>query len=124
MNDFSRSSLPDKVLFVKEKNEHDPKLDLNRIVSGQDRRTTLMIRHIPNKYTLENLVDEVNKKFAGKYDFINLPIDYERKLNLGYAFINFVDPLHIPLFYEHFFNKKWDKYRSDKVKFALIYLEN
>ncbi len=35
-------------------------------------------------------------------------------MNLGYAFINFLDPLHIILFYECFYGKKWQKYKSDK----------
>ena len=73
-----------------------------------------MLRNIPNKYTLTNLVEELNPSFWGKFDYINLPIDYDRKLNLGYAFINFVDPMHIILFYETYRLKKWTKYRSDK----------
>lgn len=87
---------------------------IENIIIGQEKRTTLMLRNIPNKYTLMNVVDEINNSFWGKYDYINLPIDYERKLNLGYAFINFVDPLHIILFYETYHNKRWTKYRSYK----------
>lgn len=94
----------------------DYKINLENIIIAKDKRTTIMIRNIPNKYTLANLVDEINATFLGKYDYINLPVDYERKLNLGYAFINFVDPFHIVLFYETFYNKKWTKYRSDKVR--------
>lgn len=99
------------------KNEEvvDYKINLENIIIGKDKRTTLMLRNIPNKYTLQNLVDEINTSFFGKYDYINLPIDYERKLNLGYAFINFIDPMHIVMFYESYYNKKWSKYRSDKV---------
>ena len=90
------------------------KIDIIEIISGKDKRTTLMLRNIPNKYKLDDLVKEIDKSFWGKYDYINLPIDYERKLNLGYAFINFVDPLHIILFYETYHNKRWMLYKSDK----------
>ena len=90
------------------------KIDIIEIISGKDKRTTLMLRNIPNKYKLNDLVKEIDKSFWGKYDYINLPIDYERKLNLGYAFINFVDPLHIILFYETYHNKRWNLYKSDK----------
>jgi hypothetical protein len=96
----------------------DHKINLENILIGKDKRTTVMLRNIPNKYTLQNLVDEIinhNPSFGGKFDFINLPIDYERKLNLGYAFINFTDPLHLILFYECFYGKKWQRYKSDKV---------
>jgi hypothetical protein len=100
----------------------DYKINLENIIIGKDKRTTLMLRNIPNKYTLQNLVDEINPLFLGKYDYINLPIDYERKLNLGYAFINFNEPLHIVIFYENFYHKKWSRYRSDK-KIDLNYAE-
>lgn len=90
------------------------KINLENIIIGSDKRTTLMLRNIPNKYTLSNILEEISHSFWAKYDYINLPIDYERKLNLGYAFINFSDPLHIVLFYETYRFKKWSKYKSDK----------
>ena len=97
------------------KNEKEnKKIIIENIIIGQEKRTTLMLRNIPNKYTLNNIVEEIDSSFWGKYDYINLPIDYERKLNLGYAFINFVDPLHIILFYETYHDKKWMKYKSVK----------
>jgi hypothetical protein len=104
--------------FKNEKNNEecfDLKINLENILMGKDKRTFLMIRNVPNRYSLSNIVDEINTNFMGKYDYINLPIDQETKKNLGYAFINFVDPLHIVLFYDTYFNKKWNKYRSDKV---------
>ena len=90
------------------------KINLVNIIIGSDKRTTLMLRNIPNKYTLNNIVDEIGNAFWGKYDCINLPIDYETKLNLGYAFINFTDPLHIIHFFTHFHLKKWTRYKSEK----------
>jgi hypothetical protein len=99
---------------IKNNEKEKQKIDIIEIISGKDKRTTLMLRNIPNKYKLNDLVKEIDKSFWGKYDYINLPIDYERKLNLGYAFINFVDPLHIILFYETYHNKRWSLYKSDK----------
>lgn len=61
----------------KEEQPLDHKINLENILIGKDKRTTVMLRNIPNKYTLQNLVDEVNISFFGKYDYINLPIDYE-----------------------------------------------
>ena len=90
------------------------KIKIDDIIIGNEKRTTLMLRNIPNKYTLNNILEEINSSFWGKFDYINLPIDYERKLNLGYAFINFVNPFHIILFYETYYLKKWSKYKSEK----------
>lgn len=98
----------------KTKEKEKQKIDIIEIISGKDKRTTLMLKNIPNKYKLTDLVNEIDISFRGKYDYINLPIDYERKLNLGYAFINFVDPLHIILFYETYHSKRWTLYKSDK----------
>jgi hypothetical protein len=116
------NTFTDNVKFsLNNKNEEnlDHKINLENVIIGKDKRTTLMLRNIPNKYTLQNLVEEINPSFLGKYDYINLPIDYERKLNLGYAFINFVDPMHIVMFFDTYYNKKWSKYRSDKVFYYL-----
>lgn len=62
----------------------DFKVNLINIISGKDKRTTIMLRNIPNKYTLQNLVDEINSLFIGKYDYINLPIDFE--VNILFSF--------------------------------------
>jgi len=90
-------------------------LNLSKVRSGEDRRTTLMIKNIPNKYTQRLLLQTVEEKYKGAFDFFYLPIDFKNKCNVGYAFINFVDPKSIISFYEEFNNKKWEKFNSEKV---------
>eukprot|EP00747_Dinoflagellata_sp_TGD_P113449 gnl/TRDRNA2_/TRDRNA2_171709_c0_seq10.p1 gnl/TRDRNA2_/TRDRNA2_171709_c0~~gnl/TRDRNA2_/TRDRNA2_171709_c0_seq10.p1 ORF type:complete len:453 (-),score=103.23 gnl/TRDRNA2_/TRDRNA2_171709_c0_seq10:62-1366(-) len=51
--------------------------------------TTVMLRNIPNKYTREMLVSQLNQDMRGLFDFVYLPIDFKNKCNVGYAFINF-----------------------------------
>mmetsp|Transcript_7337 Transcript_7337/g.18377 ORF Transcript_7337/g.18377 Transcript_7337/m.18377 type:complete len:510 (+) Transcript_7337:91-1620(+) len=51
--------------------------------------TTAMLRNIPNKYTRDMLVDQLNRSFKGCFDFLYLPIDFKNRCNVGYAFINF-----------------------------------
>ena len=89
-------------------------LNLDDIVTGKDTRTTVMIRNIPIKYTDEILIDDINE-FNGKYDCLYMPYDYEKNGNKGYAFINFVNPLHILYFYEKFNGKKWIHFESSKI---------
>ncbi|CEP18103.1 hypothetical protein [Parasitella parasitica] len=67
-------------------------VDLDKIQTGTDKRTTFMIRNIPNKYTQQMLIDYVNTTHKNKYDFLYLRIDFQNKCNVGYAFINFIDP--------------------------------
>ena len=89
-------------------------LNLDDILSGKDTRTTVMIRNIPIKYT-EDILIEALDEFKGKYDCLYMPFDYEKKGNKGYAFINFVDPLHILYFHEKFYGKKWPLFDSSKI---------
>ena len=89
-------------------------LNLDDIVSGKDTRTTVMIRNIPIKYTDDTLIEAL-EEFKGKYDCLYMPFDYEKKGNKGYAFINFVNPLHILYFHEKFYGKKWQLFESSKI---------
>ncbi len=65
-------------------------LDLDKIARGEDRRTTLMIKNIPNKYSQKMLLAAVDEAHRGTYDFFYLPIDFKNKCNVGYAFINMI----------------------------------
>ncbi|CAN6345567.1 unnamed protein product, partial [Urochloa humidicola] len=76
-------------------NKKQFELDLDRIAKGEDPRTTLMIKNIPNKYNCKLLLAVIDENHRGTYDFIYLPIDFKNKCNVGYAFINMTDPQHI-----------------------------
>ena len=89
-------------------------IHLDNVIKLIDKRTTLIIRNIPNKYTMQLLLEEINLHFYGKYDIIYLPLDFEKGKNLGYGFINFIDPIHIMYFYDEFIGKKWNNFNSEK----------
>ncbi|RIA80092.1 RNA recognition motif 2-domain-containing protein, partial [Glomus cerebriforme] len=80
-----------------------------------DVRTTFMIRNIPNKYTQEMLLEELNETHKGKFDFFYLRIDFSSKCNVGYAFINFVDISAVLSFAELRVGQKWSYFNSDKI---------
>ncbi len=57
-----------------------------------EERTTVMLRNLPNNYTREMfLVMLDDNGLKGQYDFAYLPCDFQRRANLGYAFVNLVD---------------------------------
>lgn len=69
------------------------------------------------------LANEMTESFDGKFDFLYLPLDFENKCNLGYAFINFVDPLHILMLSWLYEGKRWKVFNSlkeCKLSFAKI----
>lgn len=94
---------------------HHNHVDVNRIREGTDVRTTIMLRNIPNKVDQAMLKDIVDESSWGKYDFMYLRIDFANDCNVGYAFINFVDPLDIIDFVNSRGNQRWNCFKSDKI---------
>jgi len=112
---FNRNKFKQSNKYTNDNNEHKLYIiNIENIIKGTENRTTVMIRHIPNRYSYQNLQDEINIVCKDKYDFLYLPIDSENNCNLGYAFINFINPLHIVRFYEMFKSRKWLYFNSFK----------
>ncbi|KAI9049332.1 hypothetical protein LZ554_007176 [Drepanopeziza brunnea f. sp. 'monogermtubi'] len=90
-------------------------VEIDKIQAGLDVRTTVMLRNIPNKVDQAMLKSMMDESSFGQYDFMYLRIDFSNNCNVGYAFINFVDPLHIIEFVRARSNQKWKKFQSEKV---------
>ena len=82
-------------------------INLEKIINEKDQRTTLMIKNIPRNIMQSFLMDIINKKFGGMFNFFYLPIDFIKKENAGYAFINFKNSKNIVDFYIEFNEKPW-----------------
>ena len=114
------------------------KINIINIICGVNKNTMLEIQNIPKKYSLKSFKEELNSKgFKFKYNYlffeetdrytdnndiiennindINVNEDYHK------AFINFVDPLHILIFYELYQNKFFE-IKSNKA-INIIYSE-
>lgn len=94
---------------------HHNHVDINKIREGTDVRTTIMLRNIPNKVDQAMLKSIIDESSWGKYDFMYLRIDFANDCNVGYSFINFVDPLDIIDFVNARGNQRWNCFKSDKV---------
>ncbi|KAK5108294.1 hypothetical protein LTR62_008609 [Meristemomyces frigidus] len=93
-----------------------------RIQNGTDVRTTIMLRNIPNKLNVHMLHDLLNATSHGRYDFAYLRVDFGKGTNVGYAFVNFIDPLDIIPFVEKYEGHRWMRSngRVVQVSYATI----
>merc|ERR1712051_120068 len=78
--------------------------------------TTIMIRNMPNDYTRPMLLELLDASgYAGRYDFVYVPMDFTRRAGLGYAFVNMLsnaDANHVRISLEGF--RQWSV-PSDKI---------
>ena len=113
-NFSNRNSNKEKKSRPSEK-KFDLNIDIKRILYLEDRRTTLMIKNIPNKFQRDALLKTIDENFKGAYDLFILPTDANGFKNFGYSFINFTNCYYIPYFYFLFHEKKWSSTNSQKV---------
>ena len=96
-------------------NKRTSDINIYKILTLEERRTTLMIKNVPNKFTKDIFLSIFNKEFEDKFDLFLLPTDIKEKKNYGYAFINFINPLDIIYFFYRFNGKKWPNTNSVKI---------
>ena len=89
-------------------------IDIKKILSLEERRKTLMIKNIPNKFTINDFL-RIFSEFNEKFNLFLIPTDIKRKKNYGYAYINFLESLDIIYFYYKFNGKRWPNTNSIKI---------
>ena len=105
-----------KIIIQPEKVEEvNLNLDINKVISLEDKRCTIMIKNIPNKFNRDLLLNIINQNFKGTYDLFILPTDINKYKNFGYSFINFTSSYYIPYFYFMFNGKMWSNTNSQKI---------
>lgn len=100
-------------------------IDLMAIDAGIEKRTTVMVRNIPNKLEFDDFKRFVDQTNRDTYEFLYLRFDFCNRCNVGYAFISFTKPEHVKLFVQSRTGMKWSQYNynSEKVieiRFARI----
>jgi hypothetical protein len=68
-----------------------------------EERTSIMLRNLPNDYTLTMLLALLDAEgFKARYDFAYLPVDFTRWAGFGYAFVNMVSHQDALAAWRHF----------------------
>jgi hypothetical protein len=71
--------------------------------NSQKDLTTVMMRNLPVELTRDMLLQLLNDQgFAGEYNFIYMPVDFVKKVGLGYAFLNLKSNAVAPRFWRAF----------------------
>lgn len=56
-------------------------------------KTTLMFRHLPDDHVVDCFLAFLDQEgFEGTYDFAYMPMDFQKQVAVGYAFVNFASP--------------------------------
>lgn len=62
-------------------------------VISQERRTTVVFRNLPKQLSRKEFLLALDDQgFAGRYDFVYVPLDFAKSVCFGYAVVNFVEP--------------------------------
>lgn len=106
---------------INEYNEISPM----KIIIGDEYRTMVLIKNIPLFYKPQTLLNEIlsYEYLEGKFNFFYLPYNNKANKNYGFALINFVNALHVVLFYEYFHKRYPKKYRSHSKKIELCFID-
>ena len=104
-----------------ENNNKKKKIDVNiinleKIKSGEEKRTDVIVKNIPINYNSHDFLRIIDKELSidsekgnRTYNKFYLPPSRISGKNIGYFFINFVSPKHIIKFYEKFNGKILDQ---------------
>eukprot|EP00397_Hematodinium_sp_SG-2012_P006775 GEMP01006811.1.p1 GENE.GEMP01006811.1~~GEMP01006811.1.p1 ORF type:complete len:412 (+),score=47.72 GEMP01006811.1:233-1468(+) len=78
--------------------------------------TTLMLRNLPNKYTRDMVLAEIEERgLKHDIDFFYLPIDLRHRCNVGYCFVNTVSTAAANRFHAAFQGAKLSQVKSGKT---------
>ena len=94
------------------KNQSSFTISLEKIKKGEDKRTSIIIKNLPNS---------INKEFinemllgVGNINYLYLPFDKYSNKNLGFAFVNMVNYRSIIQLYNKLKEYKFDKFEMKR----------
>ena len=98
------------------------KIIIEDIINEKDQRTTIMLKNIPRDISQLFLMSFLNNKYKGKFNFLYLPIDFVKKINVSYAFLNLKNSKDIIEIYLDLHDKPWSfcKNKNAYISYARI----
>ena len=87
-------------------------ISLEKIEKGEDKRTSIIIKNIPNSINKE-YINEILLG-VGNINYLYLPFDKYSNKNLGFAYVNVVNYRSIILLYNKLKEYKFDKFKMKK----------
>jgi len=90
-------------------------IDVDKILLGEEHRTTVMIRHTPNKMQYAEIIRLLQAKMHQQFDFVYLRVDFDNGNNVGYCFVNFLDMDAVLDGINLFKHHSWKIYGTNKV---------
>jgi len=83
---------------------------------------TVMVRQLPRQFTQRMFLQEVVQRgFEGLFDFLYLPYDFKKGINMGYGFVNFTEPEYALQFRDSLDGQYLDKYMRMKSKAVRVH---
>jgi len=83
---------------------------------------TVMVRQLPRQFTQRMFLQEVVRRgFEGLFDFLYLPYDFKKGINVGYGFVNFTNPEYALRFRDSLDGQFLDKYMRMKGKAVRVH---
>ena len=81
-----------------------------------------MLKNIPRDISQLFLMSFLNNKYKGKFNFLYLPIDFVKKINVSYAFLNLKNSKDIIEIYLDLHDKPWSfcKNKNAYISYARI----
>lgn len=98
----------EKNIVINNKIEESNEIQLEEIINGSNSKTTAVIKNVPKKFEMKDLLEVLNDNEVTNFDIVYLPIKSKgsnNKKNLGFAFINFIDVQNLAYFYMKFHHK-------------------
>lgn len=104
-----------------QKSDEDHTQELDAALEQKVPVTTVMLKNLPFSMTAEQLRSIVEAEgFAQKFDFLNLPVTFNKKTNLGYAFINLICATEAALFVDVFNGRRLSAGKNSAGKICSV----